>query len=51
MAIFNISSAATEPVVTKFNVEPSGIEGIKTHLNGPDHMINNAAMPVDCMNL
>ena len=51
MAVSNISSEATGPVVTKFYVEPSGAEGTKICLNGPGYMTNMVAMPVDSKNL
>ena len=44
MAISNISSEITRPIVAKFCVEPSWAEGLNICLNGPGHMTNMAAM-------
>ena len=44
MTISNIASEATGPIVTKFNVDPSGAEGTKTCKNGPGHMTNMVAI-------
>ena len=51
MTISIISSEATEPIVNKFNVEPSGAEGTNIFQNSPGHMTNMVAMPVDSKNL
>ena len=46
MTVSNISSKATEPIVTKFHVEPPGAEGMKICSNCPGHMINMATTPI-----
>ena len=46
MTVLNISEA-TGPVLTKFYVEPSGVEGTKGCSDGSGHMTNMVAMPVD----
>ena len=46
MAISNISSKATWPIVTKFHIELSWADGRKVCTNRPGHMTNMAAMPV-----
>ena len=47
IAISNVSSEAPGPIITKFYVEPSGAERTKACSNGPGHMTNMMAMPVD----
>ena len=42
MAMSNISSKPTGPIVIELYIETSGAEGT----NGPGHMTNMAAMPV-----
>ena len=46
MIVSNIFSKATRLVVTKFHVEPMWAEGTKICLNGPCHMTNMVALPV-----
>lgn len=48
MAVLNITSKTTGPVVTKFHEDPPGIKGTKICLNGPGacHILNMATMPV-----
>ena len=51
MTVLNICSDATGPVVAKFNIEPLWSEGTKICKNGPSHMTNMVAIPVDSKNL
>ena len=46
MTISNISSKATGPNITKFLVEPPGVEEMKMFTNRPGHMTNMATMPI-----
>ena len=46
MAVSNIFSKATGPIVTKFHIKLPLAEGTKLCLNSPCHMTNMAAMPV-----
>ena len=47
ITISNISSEATRTIVIKFNEELSGAEWKKYRENGPGHMTNMVAVPVD----
>ena len=44
-------SEATGPVETKFYVALSGYEKTKSCSNGPGHITNMSAMPVDSKNV
>ena len=46
MTISNIFSKATEPVVTKFHVEPPGAEETKICLNRPGRITDLATMHI-----
>ena len=45
MTFSNISKA-TEPIVTKFNIEPREVEDTKILSNSPGHMTSIATMPI-----
>ena len=51
MTVSNISSKATWPDVTKFNVEPPGAEGMKIYTNCQGHMTSMATIPIYGKNL
>ena len=47
----DFSSETTEPIATKFHVQPLGPLGKKSCSNGLGHMTNMAAMPIYGKNL
>ena len=47
MTISYISSKAAGPILTKFHVEPSGVEGTQKFSNSLGHFTNMAAMPIN----
>ena len=52
MSIFSNSfSDTTRPIEAKYHVEPLWARKMKSDSNGPDHMINVAAMPIYGKNL
>ena len=51
MTVSIISSKATEPIVTKFYVEPPEAEGTKICLNRPGHMTSMVTTPIYGKNL
>ena len=46
MTVSNISSKATEPIVTKSHLEPPGADGTKNCSNRIVHMTNIATTPL-----
>ena len=46
MTVSNISSKATEPIVTKSHLEPLGADGTKICSNIIGHMTNMATTPL-----
>ena len=51
ITISNVSSKATGPVVTKFQIEPPWAEGRKVCSNSPGQMTNMVAMSIHGKNL
>ena len=51
MTVLNFMSKPSEPIVTKFHIEPPWAEGRKVSSNSPDHMTVMAVMPVHGKNL
>ena len=51
MTVSNISSKATKLIVTKFHIQPLGVEETKIFSNPPGHITNMASMPVYSKNL
>ena len=47
----DFSSETTEPIATKFHIQPPGTLGKKNCSNGLGHMTNMAAMPIYGKNL
>ena len=47
----DFSSETTEPIATKFHIQPPGPLGKKIYSNGLGHMTNMAAMPIYGKNL
>ena len=51
MIMSNISSKFTQPIITKFHIEPPEVEETKICSNCPGHMTNMATMPLYCKKL